>query len=249
MRINKLLSRLGIFSRRSADTAIDEGRVYVGEKKAHAGLEIKPGETIYVDGQPVGGIEDLEKIPPLVIALHKPRGIVCTASHKDRAPNVVDFVGLPQRVYPVGRLDKDSEGLILLTNQGDLVNPMMKAQSFHEKEYHVTIAGEVTGDFLQKMGAGVYLKELNKTTRPCTVWKSSKHSFGIVLTQGLNRQIRRMCETLGERVLALKRVRIMNLKLSGLKPGAFRRLSQEEINQLYRMLGIYESKRQNQGIS
>lgn len=172
----------------------------------------------------------------MLLAVHKPCGIVCTTSDKDRAPNIVDMVDCPVRIYPVGRLDKDSEGLILMTNQGDLVNRMMRGSSGHEKEYLVWIDRPVKPEFIQKMKKGVFLPELDVTTKPCFAEMTGEKSFRIILTQGLNRQIRRMCEQLGCKVRKLKRVRIMNIELGDLKAGESRPVSKKEYAELMRRL-------------
>lgn len=228
-RINKYLSAIGFCSRREADRLIDSGKVIVDGKVAECGMKVTGNEDIIVNGKrPV--VED-EKI---ILALNKPVGIVCTSFKGDK-DNVIDFLNYPKRIYPVGRLDKNSEGLLLLTNQGDLVNRIMKASTYHEKEYQVMVDKPITPEFIQKMSQGVRLDELNVVTRKCQVKKTGLYSFDIVLTQGLNRQIRRMCEALGYRVRKLKRVRIMNVLLGDLPVGKYRKLSEKEINDLYRL--------------
>ena len=172
----------------------------------------------------------------VLLAVNKPRGIVCTTSQKDRAMNIVEMVDYPVRVYPVGRLDKDSEGLIFLTNQGELVDQMMRGSHGHEKEYVVRVDRPVTGEFAGKMAAGVYLEELDVTTRPCKVRITGEREFHIILTQGLNRQIRRMCKTFGYHVRELCRIRIMNIKLGSLETGAWRKVTPEEYGQLTELL-------------
>ncbi len=179
---------------------------------------------------------------PVLLAVHKPRGVVCTTSQKDRALNIVDMVHYPVRVYPAGRLDKDSEGLIFLTNQGDLVNRIMRGSQNHEKEYVVTVNQPVTSDFIEKMKAGIWLKELKVQTKPCKAWISGKREFHIVLTQGLNRQIRRMCGALGYQVQVLKRIRIMNVRLGNLKAGTFRKVTEEEYAELLELLEYTEDR-------
>ncbi|SFG26679.1 pseudouridine synthase [Oribacterium sp. WCC10] len=180
--------------------------------------------------------QDYDKPKPVLLAYNKPRGIVCTTSDKDKAPNIIDAIKYPYRVYPIGRLDKESEGLILLTNQGDLVNRINRARNFHEKEYVVTTDKALTKEFLDKLADGVYIQELDVTTRPCEVWQDMtlpaakrQHEFHIVITQGLNRQIRRMCKTFGYTVKKLKRIRIMNLTLGGLKTGQYREIELSEL--------------------
>lgn len=227
IRLNKFLSDAGVCSRREADRLIEAGKVFVDGTAAVMGMKVRPEQEIVCDGKTVG-----KKDRPVFLAVYKPKGIVCTTSDKDRAENIVDFLRYPIRIYPVGRLDKDSEGLLLMTNQGDIVNRILRAGNYHEKEYTVTVDQPVTDEFLEKLGAGVFLVELNVTTRPCRVWKTGPCTFHIVLTQGLNRQIRRMCRALDYRVMNLKRVRIMNIKLGSLKKGAYRELTAEEISGL-----------------
>lgn len=188
------------------------------------------GEQISRDGK------DYDKPEPVLLAYYKPRGVVCTTSDKDKAVNIIEAINYHTRIYPIGRLDKESEGLILLTNQGDLVNRINRARNYHEKEYVVTTDKALTKEFLDKLADGVYLKELNVTTRPCEVWqdmtlapKVRQHEFHIVITQGLNRQIRRMCAAYGYKVKKLKRIRIMDLTLRGLKPGQYREIELSEM--------------------
>ncbi|MDO4788094.1 MAG: pseudouridine synthase [Johnsonella sp.] len=240
MRINKFLSEMGVCSRREADRMLEEGRLRIEGKIAKLGDRLSPGQKLYLGERCIGSLEDIERVKPLLLAVNKPRGIVCTSSDKDRAPNIVEMLSCPSRVYPVGRLDKDSEGLIFMTNQGELVNALMKASNFHEKEYLVSVDKEIEKDFIEKMSRGVFLRELEVKTRACRVYQKGKTSFRIILTQGLNRQIRRMCGELGYRVLSLKRIRIMNIRLGDLPPGAYRELGRKEKEQLYRELGIKE---------
>ena len=221
-RINKLLSDAGVCSRRQADRLIEQGKVLIDGRPACAGQRVKPGQKVLVDGKPVSRQEKL-----VLIALNKPRGIVCTTDRKREKNNIVDFVHYPTRIYPVGRLDKESEGLILLTNDGSLVNRIMKASSGHEKEYQVRVDKPLTDEFIRRMSSGVPI--LDTVTRPCRVKKTGRSTFSIILTQGLNRQIRRMCEYLGYHVEELKRVRIMNIELGHLKTGQWRRVTGEEI--------------------
>lgn len=177
---------------------------------------------------------------PVLLAVNKPRGIVCTTSQKDRAMNIVELVHYPERVYPAGRLDKDSEGLIFMTNQGDLVNRIMRGSREHEKEYVVVVNKPLTAAFIRGMEAGVWLKELDVKTKPCRAWITGKREFHIVLTQGLNRQIRRMCGALGYQVQSLTRIRIMNVRLGRLKSGTFRKLTEEEYTELLALLAEAE---------
>lgn len=237
VRLNKYLSQMGICSRREADRLIEEGKVSVDGETASPGMKITPWQSVVCDGKVIGGGEgQKEKPKPVLLVVNKPRGVVCTTSEKDRAMNIVELVKYPERVYPIGRLDKDSEGLILMTNQGDLVNKIMRASNAHEKEYMVTIDKPVTKEFLKKMRAGVWLEELNTVTRPCLVEVTGKQEFRIILTQGLNRQIRRMCQALHCRVVGLKRVRVMNLKLGYLKVGTYRKVTAEEYEELLKLL-------------
>ena len=230
IRLNKFLSDAGVCSRRSADKAIEEGRVLVNGEVPLMGQKISSSEVLF-DGKPVSNANK----KPVLIAYNKPVGIVCTAEKKEKN-NIVDHIGYPERIYPIGRLDKDSNGLILLTNQGDLVNKIMRAVNAHEKEYIVSVDKEIDKDFIKKMSDGVYLDELEVTTRKCKVKKLSKYEFNIILTQGLNRQIRRMCQMLGYKVKTLKRVRIMNIELGDLKVDTYRDVTPNEITTLNKML-------------
>lgn len=173
---------------------------------------------------------------PVLLAVHKPRGVVCTASDKDRAPNIVDMIHYPVRVYYVGRLDKDSEGLVLMTNEGDLVNKVMRSGNAHEKEYRVTVDRPVTEDFLNRMRKGIYLKDLDRTTLPCQAAKVGEREIRVILVQGLNRQIRRMCAACGYQVRRLVRTRVMNIRLDGLKKGEYRRIEGEERKEFLKLL-------------
>ena len=229
VRINKYLSEAGVCSRREADRLIAEGRVTVEGLKAETGMKVMPGSRILVDGKPIR-----RPSAPVLIAVNKPVGVV-TTSAGDEPNNIVTYVGWPERIYPVGRLDKDSEGLILMTNQGDLAEAIAHARGRHEKEYLVTVDRAIDKAFVEKMSSGVRI--LNTTTRPCTVEKVSKFRFRIILTQGLNRQIRRMCEALGYRVTELVRTRVMNISLNGLETGHWRRIEGEEYEELLRELG------------
>ena len=235
-RLNKWLSRMGVCSRREADRLISEGKVLVDGKTAQMGQRIEDGQKVICDGKPVGdadgGRGEVKPPRPVLLAVNKPRGIVCTTSDKDRAENIVEMLSYPERIYPVGRLDKESEGLILMTNQGELANEIMHAGNFHEKEYLVTVDQPFNAAFLKKMREGVELKELGVTTRPCQVEATGMKSFKIILTQGLNRQIRRMCAELGYRVVTLKRIRIMNIHLGKLNTGDFRRVTPQEMEEL-----------------
>lgn len=234
MRINKRLSELGICSRREADKLIAEGRITVNHAPIQMGQQVTEADSIEIDGESVNASQ--EKPTPVLLAYYKPRGIVCTSSDKDKAPNIVDAIHYPVRIYPIGRLDKESEGLILMTNQGELVNRINRARYQHEKEYVVTVDKPLNKMVLDQLADGVYLKELEVKTRPCEVWqnralppKQRAHQFHIVLTQGMNRQIRRMCAELGYTVKKLKRIRIMNVRLEGLRPGEYREISADEL--------------------
>ena len=232
IRLNKYLSEQGICSRREADRLIEAGKVTIDGRKAQMGEKVTGQEVIVCDGKTVGKEAGGKKVKPVLLVVNKPRGVVCTTSDKDRAVNVVDLIQYPARVYPVGRLDKDSEGLLLMTNQGELANEIMHAGNFHEKEYLVTVDQPFNAAFLKKMREGVELKELGVTTRPCQVEATGMKSFKIILTQGLNRQIRRMCAELGYRVVTLKRIRIMNIHLGKLNTGDFRRVTPQEMEEL-----------------
>jgi len=231
IRLNKFLSDAGVCSRRAADKAIEAGEVLVNGKPAVMGQRISEGDKVEYAGKLVSNADK----KPILLAYNKPAGIVCTAEKREKN-NIVDHLNYPKRIYPIGRLDKDSTGLILLTNQGDLVNKIMRAVNAHEKEYVVSVDKEITGDFIKKMSGGVYLDELEVTTRKCKVRKLSKYEFNIILTQGLNRQIRRMCQILGYRVKTLKRVRIMNINLADLKEDTYRDVTAEELKVLTSLL-------------
>ncbi len=230
VRINKYLSEAGICSRREADRRIAEGFVTINGKAAAMGDKVFPGDKVMYGKKEVSKEEAV-----ILLAVNKPVGIVCTAQKRER-DNIIDFLRYPKRIYPIGRLDKDSHGLLLMTNQGDLVNKIMRSRYFHEKEYLVRVNREVTGEFLQGMSKGVYLEELDAMTRPCKVEKVGRYTFRMILTQGLNRQIRRMCQAFQYRVVDLKRIRIMNIRLGDLKDGAYREVSKEEWGMLQEML-------------
>lgn len=226
MRINKFIAESGACSRREADAWIEAGRVAINGIPATLGSKVAAGDSVTVDGKPLGS-----RKPPVYIALHKPVGVTCT-TERHVAGNIVDYVDHPERIFPIGRLDKDSEGLILLTNDGDIVNRVLRAEFAHEKDYVVTVDRTLTAEFLEAMQAGVEILETR--TRPCVATQISPRVFRIVLTQGLNRQIRRMCEALGYRVVRLRRVRIMHIPLDDLEVGEWRDLSEEEIAELHR---------------
>ncbi len=241
IRLNKWLSQLGVCSRREADRLIESGKVTVDDKIAQMGQKVSKAQKIICGGKLVwepGGSDVLpsRQPEPVWLVVNKPKGIVCTTSPKDRAKTIVELVSCPERVYPVGRLDKDSRGLILMTNQGDLVNKMMRSGNAHEKEYEVQVDRPVTGRFLEAVAGGVELAGLNQRTRPCWVEAMGEKGFRIILTQGLNRQIRRMCQAFGYQVLDLKRTRIMNIRLGSLGEGKFRQMAEDEYRELLRLL-------------
>ncbi len=228
VRINKYLADAGKCSRREADRWIEEGRVFIDGRKATLGDRVTPGMKVTVEGEQVK-----VKAKRRYIMLNKPVGIICTADTREK-DNVVDFVDHDDRIYPIGRLDKDSKGLLLMTNDGSIVNRILRASEKHEKEYEVTVDKPVTLEFIRHMERGVDI--LDTTTLPCTLKKTGERSFNIILTQGLNRQIRRMCEALGYRVRSLRRIRIMHLRLGNLKLGQWRNLSPTELEELMRQL-------------
>lgn len=225
VRINKYLSAQGVCSRREADRYIEAGKVTIDGRIAGMGEKVDGTEEILFDGKMVSGAKE-EKI---VLAMNKPAGIVCSSKEKD---NIIDYLNYSKRVYPVGRLDKDSTGLILLTNDGELMNEILKARNYHEKEYEVRVRERITADFIRGMSEGVWLSELGVKTRPCKVKKIDAYTFRIVLTQGLNRQIRRMCAYFNFRVVTLKRIRIMNIQLGDLKEGEWREIKGRELKML-----------------
>ena len=241
MRLNKFLASIGVCSRREADKAIEAGRVMINGQVVELGATVGDEDLVSFDGRYIGRGKDVEKIKPIIIAFNKPEGLVCTTSDNDGAMNVVDYIGMKERIYPVGRLDKDSSGLLLLTNQGSLTNSLLRAANYHEKEYIVKVNKDIDDAFINKMANGIYLYELKTKTRKCKVKKLNKNTFSIVLTQGLNRQIRRMCLACGMKVQKLNRVRIVNIKLDGLALGDYRNLSDEEVKKLYKELGIREN--------
>lgn len=226
-RLNKFLSACGVCSRREADRLIEAGRVYVNGNPAPMGTRVFEFDQIELDGRPIKNKD--EKV---VYAFYKPIGVTCTEKDKYADVKITDIFKAPVRVTYAGRLDKDSEGLILMTNDGNLINKLMKAANYHEKEYKVRVNREISEDFLNNMRKGVFLKELDITTRPCIVEKTGKCTFSIILTQGVNRQIRRMCKALNYHVLGLKRVRIANIQLANLKPGEFRKIEGIELQEL-----------------
>lgn len=243
IRLNKYLSEAGVCSRREADRMIEAGIVTVDGKVALPGTKVEDGQEVCVRKKVIQS-----KTKKTVLAVYKPAGIVCTEDRREKK-NIIRFLNYPVRVTYAGRLDKDSEGLLIMTNDGDLINGMMRARFAHEKEYKVTVNKEITPEFIEKMSQGVHIKDkeknLDAVTRPCKVKKIGKYTFSITLTQGLNRQIRRMCEALGYKVTTLKRIRIMNIELGNLKPGQVRELTEQELKELYGTV----KERENAGIS
>lgn len=225
MRLNKYISETGLCSRREADNLISQGRVTINGVRAELGTQVNEGDTVRVDKRVVGS----EKKKQVYICLNKPVGVTCTTERHVKG-NIIDYVGHDERIFPIGRLDKDSDGLILLTSNGDIVNEILRSENNHEKEYIVSVDKPINDAFLNGMANGVRI--LDATTLPCKVWRISNNVFGIILTQGLNRQIRRMCEEFGYAVRRLQRVRIINIKLGKLKLGQWRNLSQAELKGL-----------------
>ena len=228
IRLNKFLSEAGVCSRREADRLIESGRVFVDGKRAETGMkvssaqEIKVGKKVFSKGNEM-----------VLLAVNKPVGIVCTEEKREKK-NIIRFLNYPTRITYIGRLDKDSEGLLLMTNNGDIINKMMRAGNRHEKEYKVTVDKPITPEFIEKMGAGVPI--LDTVTRPCKIRQIGKYKFDIILTQGLNRQIRRMCEYFGYKVTRLERIRVMNITLGNLKPGEYRKVTEKELEELYELI-------------
>ena len=221
VRINKYLSDKGVCSRREADRLLESGQIYVNGERAALGMKVTDEDEVRINGKTV------EKKAPekVIIAVHKPMGVVCTTRRFKGEVNICEMVDYPERLYPVGRLDKDSEGLIFLTNDGAFQEEITKTSGNHEKEYEVTVNKPITDHFVERMEKGVFLTELERQTRACKVTKIGEKKFRIVLMQGLNRQIRRMCETLGYEVVRLKRVRIMNVLLGDLEEGKWRKIT------------------------
>lgn len=228
-RINKYLSEIGYCSRRAADKLIDEGRVTINGKVPEMGTKVMPGDQVSVDGKPTSK----PKEDFVYLAFNKPVGIVCTTDVRVEKNNIIDYINYPKRIFPIGRLDKPSEGLIFLTNDGDIVNKILRARNNHEKEYMVTVNKPITTDFIRKMASGVPI--LDTVTRQCEIEQLSKFKFRIVLTQGLNRQIRRMCEYFDYRVTKLKRIRIMHIPLD-LPVGKWRDLTPKELKEINRLV-------------
>ena len=229
-RINKYLSEFGYCSRRTADRLIKEGKVTINGKIPDLGFKVEEGDEVEVEGQK---IESSRKQKNIYLAFNKPVGIVCTTNRRVEPDNIIDFIKYPTRIFPIGRLDKPSEGLIFLTNDGDIVNKILRARNNHEKEYIVSVNRPINRDFIQRMSNGVEI--LDTITKHCFVKQLGQKKFKIILTQGLNRQIRRMCECLGYKVRALKRIRIMNIKLD-VPTGKYREFSNEELAELNGLL-------------
>lgn len=233
MRINQFLARCGVCSRRDADNLIKSGAVKINGKTAGLGEDASEKDEVTVNGRPV-------KLPDdhIVMAYYKPVGVTCTErdSHAERL--VTDEIKADRRLTYAGRLDKDSEGLLLMTDDGELINAMMRGANLHEKEYVVKVNREIKKEALQKMADGIYIPELKQKTRPCRTWQTGKYTFKIILTQGLNRQIRRMCEITGMKVVSLKRTRVMNIELANLQVGASRNLTEKEKIELYELCGL-----------
>ncbi len=240
-RLNKFISETGFCSRREADKLIEQGRVTVNGQQPEMGVKVSNTDTVLVDGLPLN-----KKAKPIYIALNKPTGITCT-TERDVEGNIVDFIGHKQRIFPIGRLDKPSDGLIFLTNDGDIVNKILRAGNNHEKEYVVRVDKPITPQFIKAMSTGVNI--LDTVTLPCKVVNESNYSFRIVLTQGLNRQIRRMCEALGYQVYKLRRVRIMNITIDGIPNGQWRYLTDNEVTQILSLVehssGTQEASQKN----
>ena len=229
-RINKYLSEVGFCSRRAADRLIEEGKVTINGEITEIGSKVEEGDQVEVEGQKIINPTNQKNI---YLAFNKPIGIVCTTDRRVEPDNIIDFIKYPKRIFPIGRLDKPSEGLIFLTNDGDIVNKILRAKNNHEKEYIVSVNRPINKDFIQSMSNGVQI--LDTITKNCFVKQLGQKKFKIILTQGLNRQIRRMCDSLGYRVRSLKRVRIMNIKLD-VPTGKFREITKEELIELNRLL-------------
>ena len=232
IRINKFLSDAGVCSRREADRLLEAGRITVDGTVAECGQQVDDNNIICIDGSKISN----DKPEDILIAFNKPVGIVCTTTNKQGNNNIVDYIGYSERIYPIGRLDKESDGLILLTNNGEITDRILRSVNGHEKEYIVKVNKNITKDFLDKMSAGVYLKELNVKTKQCRIYKVNSNTFRIVLTQGLNRQIRRMCQELGYKVEKLTRIRVMNIELGDLACGEYRVVEGAEKEKLYNSL-------------
>ena len=230
-RLNKFLSEAGYCSRREADRLIDAGRVTINDVVPEMGTKVAQGDVVKVDGEVINE----RKKDFVYLAFNKPVGIVCTTDTRVEKDNIIDFINYPKRIFPIGRLDKPSEGLILLTDDGDIVNKILRASNNHEKEYLVTVDKPISQTFIERMSGGIYIEELKQRTKKCTVKKIDRTSFSIILTQGLNRQIRRMCDYLNYQVQTLKRIRIMNIELD-VPVGQYRELTKEEFTTLSKLI-------------
>ncbi|WP_179005369.1 23S rRNA pseudouridine(2604) synthase RluF [Winogradskyella forsetii] len=230
-RLNKYLSEAGYCSRRAADRLIDAGRVTINDVVPEMGTKVASEDVVKVDGEIIGE----RKQDFVYLAFNKPVGIVCTTDTRVEKDNIIDYINYPKRIFPIGRLDKPSEGLILMTDDGDIVNKILRASNNHEKEYIVTVDQPISQTFVERMAGGIYLEDLGKRTKKCVVKKIDKFTFSIILTQGLNRQIRRMCDYLNYEVQTLKRVRIMNIKLD-MPLGTYRELTKEEFKTLTKLI-------------
>lgn len=230
MRINKYLSFAGFASRRKADELIKEGKITINDRIAILGDEVSKKDIVKCEDTIIK-----RKSNDVILLFNKPKGIVCTSEKREKN-NIIDYINYPVRIFNVGRLDRDSHGLILLTNMGELSNKVLKARNYHEKEYIVTVDKKITDGFLKCLREGIYLKDLETTTRPCKVWKTKDKEFHIILTQGLNRQIRRMCKECHYKVIDLFRIRIMNLDIRGIKEGKYREIKELEYNELLKIL-------------
>ncbi|WP_100612873.1 23S rRNA pseudouridine(2604) synthase RluF [Confluentibacter lentus] len=230
-RINKYLSEVGYCSRREADKLIEAGRVTINGVIPEMGTKVAPNDVVHVDGKEISNTNKSF----VYLAFNKPVGIVCTTDTTVEKDNIIDFINYPKRIFPIGRLDKPSEGLILLTDDGDIVNKILRASNNHEKEYIVKVDKPISQTFVERMAGGIPLEDLDRVTKKCVVEKLSTYEFKIILTQGLNRQIRRMCEYLNYEVETLKRVRIMNIKMD-MPVGKYRELTKEEFSELSRLI-------------
>lgn len=233
VRINKYLADAGVASRRQADKLVESGQVTINGIRAKNADRVSPGDTVCVKGKQIVTLEEKH-----VVAFYKPEGVTCTKKDKYAKITIDEVFHYPLRLNYAGRLDKDSKGLLIMTNDGDLIDRMMRARNHHEKEYVVKVNHRITEDFIFKMSEGVYLEELEVQTRPCKVEQMGDYTFRIILTQGLNRQIRRMCAALGYKVESLMRIRVMNIEVGNLKPGEYRRIEGEELKGLYRLAGM-----------
>lgn len=230
MRINKYLSFAGFASRRKADELIKEGKITINDRIAILGDEVSKKDIVKCEDTVIK-----RKSNDVILLFNKPKGIVCTSEKREKN-NIIDYINYPVRIFNVGRLDRDSHGLILLTNMGEISNKVLKSRNYHEKEYIVTVDKKITDGFLKYLREGIYLKDLETTTRPCKVWKTKDKEFHIILTQGLNRQIRRMCKECHYKVIDLFRIRIMNLDITGIKEGKYREIKEFEYNELLKIL-------------